>query len=153
MKAKSLKKANQVFITVLFFAIAAVSFAAQPAVDKTTSKEVKEKVVEAAEAIKSYSIDQRDEALKKAKAALEDLDARIDPMQAQLNEKWGQMDQMARQKSMDTLTALRKQRNEAAEWYGGLKHSSGNAWEDVKRGFLKSYHDLQETFQKARSDF
>lgn len=63
------------------------------------------------------------------------------------------MDQAARQKMAATLTALRKQRNETAEWYGGLKHSSGNAWEDVKTGFLKRYEDLPDTFQKARSEF
>ena len=63
------------------------------------------------------------------------------------------MDQLARQKSMTALTTLRKQRNEIAEWYGGLKHSSSNAWEDVKKGFLKSYQVLRETFDKVQSEF
>jgi len=127
MKTKTLKKANLVFITAVFFAIASVSFAAQTSADKTTTKEIKRKVAEAAEAIKNYSVDQRDEVLKKAKALLKDMDARIDPMESRLNEKWDQMDQFARKKATATLTALRKQRNEIAEWYGGLKHSSNNA--------------------------
>jgi hypothetical protein len=50
-------------------------------------------------------------------------------------------------------SALRKQRNEVAEWYGGLKHSASNAWEDVKKGFLKSYQALRDTFDKAHSEF
>ena len=132
----------------LFFTMASVSSAAQP-----SAEAVKEKVSEAAEAIKNYSVEQRNQALKKAQALLDDLDARIEPMESRLNDKWGQMDQTTRQKMVDTLTALRKQRNEAAEWYGGLKHSSGNAWEDVKKGFLNSYHDLQNTFDKARNEF
>ena len=74
--------------------------------------EVKEKVAAAAEAIKNYSAAQRDEALQKAKAVMDDLDVRIDRMQSQLNEKWDQMDQLARQKAMDSLTTLRKQRND-----------------------------------------
>ena len=118
-----------------------------------SAEEVKEKVAEAAEAIKNYSVAQRDEALKKAKAVLDDLDGRIDGMQSQLNEKWDQMDQLARKKAMDTLTTLRKQRNEIAEWYGGLKHSSSNAWEDVKKGFIKSYQVLRETFDKVQREF
>jgi hypothetical protein len=132
MKTNTLAKAYLVFVTAVFFAMASVSFAAQTSADQTETKEVKEKVADAAEAIKNYSVDQRDEALKKAKAVLDELDARIDRMQSQLNEKWDQMDQSTRKKAMDALTVLRKQRNEIAEWYGGLKHSSSNAWEDVK---------------------
>jgi hypothetical protein len=152
MKTKTPSKANLVFITAVFFAIASVSFAAQTPADKTTTKEVKEKVVEAAEAIKNYSADQRDEAVKKAKAALDDLDVRIDRMESQLDKKWNQMDQAARRKATATLTALRKQRNEVAEWYGGLKHGASDAWEDVKKGFLKSYQELRDAFDKAQSE-
>jgi plasmid replication initiation protein len=94
------------FITALFVAIASVSFAAQTSADKTTTKEVKEKVAEAAETIKNYSVDQRDKALKKAKAVLIDMDARIDTMETRLNEKWDQMDQLARKKATATMTAL-----------------------------------------------
>jgi hypothetical protein len=153
MKTQKLRKAGLFFITAVFLAVGSVSFAAQTSAEKTTTKEVKEKVAEAAEAIKNYSVDQRDEALKKAKAVLDDLDARIDRMESQLNEKWDQMDQSARKKARATLTAPRKQRNEVAEWYGGLKHSSSNAWEDVKKGFLKSYQELRDAFDKAHSEF
>ncbi len=152
MKTKKLRKANLVFITAVFFTMASVSFAAQTTADQTTT-DVKEKVAAAAEAIKNYSVDQRDEALKKAQSVLDDLDGRIDRMQSQLNEKWDQMDKLARQKATDSLTTLRKQRNDIAEWYGGLKHSSSNAWEDVKKGFLKSYQALRDTFDKVQSEF
>ena len=63
------------------------------------------------------------------------------------------MDQSARTKARETLTALQKKRTEVAEWYGGLKHSSRNAWEDVKAGFLKSYHELCNAFDKAAKEF
>ncbi len=152
MKTKKLRKANLVFITAVFFTMASVSFAAQTTADQTTT-DVKEKVAAAAEAIKNYSVDQRDEALKKAQSVLDDLDGRIDRMQSQLNEKWDQMDKLARQKATDSLTTLSKQRNDSAEWYGGLKHSSSNAWEDVKKGFLKSYQALRDTFDKVQSEF
>ena len=153
MKAKKLREAVLVFITAVLFSIGAVSFASQMSAQKTTGKDVKEKMAEAAQAIKNYSVDQRDEAVKKARAVLDDLDARIDHMQSQLNKKWDQMDQSARKKAAATLTALRKQRNEVAEWYGGLKHSSNNAWEDVKNGFLKSYQALQDAFDRAQNEF
>jgi len=153
MKTQELKKAGLFFITAVFLAVGSVSFAAQTSAEKTTTKEVKDKVAEAAEAIKNYSVDQRDEAVKKAKVALDDLDARIDRMESRLNKKWDQMDQTTRKKARATLTALRKQRSDLAEWYGGLKHSSSNAWEDVKKGFFNSYRELREAFDKAHSQF
>jgi peptidoglycan hydrolase CwlO-like protein len=153
MKTQKLRKASLVFITAVFFAMGSVSFAAQTSTHETRTKDVKGKVTESAQAIEKYSVDQRDEAVKKAKAALDDLDARIDSLESQINKKWGQMDQSARKKARASLKALRKQRNEVAEWYGGLKHSSSNAWEDVKKGFLKSYQELRDTFDKAHSEF
>ena len=153
MKTQELRKTSLMFITVIFFAIGSVSFAAQTSTHETSTKDVKEKVADAAQSIKDYSVNQRDEAVKKTKDALDDLDVRIDRMESQLNKKWHQMDQSSRKKSRDTLTALRKKRNEVAEWYGGLKHSSSNAWEDVKKGFLKSYRELRDSFDKAHSEF
>jgi hypothetical protein len=63
------------------------------------------------------------------------------------------MDQAVRQKAASRLAALRKDRNDVAEWYDGLKHGSSQAWEDVKTGFSKSSQDLQDAFKKAYDDF
>ena len=153
MNTQKLGKASLVFITAVFFAMGSASFAAQAAKHETGTRDVKGKVTDAAQAIEKYSVDQRDEAVKKAKAALDDLDARVDSLESRINKKWGQMDQSARQKARASLKALKKQRNEVAEWYGGLKHSSSNAWEDVKKGFLKSYQGLRDAFDKVYSQF
>ena len=153
MKTRKSRKAFLMFITAAFFAIGSVSLGAQTSGPGTTIKDVKEKTEGAVQAIKDYSVNQRDEAVKKAKAAMDELDVRINSMESQLDKKWAQMDQSARKKVRETLTVLRKQRNEAAEWYGGLKHSSSKAWEDVKKGFLKSYQELRDSLDKARSEF
>ena len=153
MKNQKLRKTSLMFITAVFFVTGSVSFAAQTSTHETATKDVKEKVVDAAQAIKNYSVNQRDEAVKKAKAALDELDVRIDSMESQLDKKWDQMDQSARKKVRATLTELRKQRNGVAEWYGSLKHSSSKAWEDVKKGFLKSYQELRDSLDKAHSEF
>jgi hypothetical protein len=153
MKTQKSRKAFLIFITAVFFAIGSVSLYAQTSKHETTMKDVKEKAGETAQAIKNYSVNQRDEAVKKAKAAMDELDARINSMESELDKKWSQMDQSAREKGSATLTALRKQRNEVAEWYGGLKHSSRKAWGDVKKGFLKSYQELRDSLDKAHSEF
>jgi hypothetical protein len=124
------------------------SFAAE-----TTAKDVSRKVDETGQAIKEYTVAQRDEAIKKAKAALDDLDVRIGRMERKLDNEWDRMDQVARKKTRATLNTLRRERNEAAEWYGGLKHSSAESWEQVKAGFVKSYEVLKESFTNARKEF
>ena len=135
----------------LFFLIPA-SFAAEPE-GKTTAKDVTQKVKETGQTIKSYSFEQRDEAVRKAKAELDDLDARIERMDTQIEKKWDKMDKSARKQAKASLNAMRRQRNDLAEWYGALKHSSADAWEQVKTGFVKSYQTLRDSFAGAKAEF
>ena len=128
-----------------------LSFAAEST--GTTAKDVARKAGETGRAIKDYTVAQRDEAIKNAKAALDDLDSRIGRLERKLDSEWERMDQAARKKSRATLNELRRERNEFGEWYGGLKHSSAESWEQVKAGFVKSYEVLKESFAKARKQF
>jgi len=130
-----------------------LSFAAEPSGNKSTAKDIAKKTDETSQAIKNYTVTQRDEAIRNAKAALDDADRRIDRMERKLDSEWERMDQAARKRARATLDALRRERNEAAEWYGGLKHSSAESWEQVKAGFVKSYEVLKESFAKARKGF
>ena len=133
--------------------VSPLSFTAETTGSKTTAKDVSRKVDETGQAIKEYTVAQRDEAIKKAKTALDDLDVRIGRMERKLDNEWDRMDKAARKKTRATLNALRRERNEAAEWYGGLKHSSAESWEQVKAGFVKSYEVLKESFTNARIGF
>ena len=125
----------------------------EPPGSKTTAKDVSKKVGDAGKAIKDYTVAQRDEAIKSAKAALDDADRRINRLERKLENDWERMDQAARDKARATMRALRKERNELAEWYGGLKHSSAEAWDQVKAGFVKSYEVLRQSFVKAGKEF
>ena len=135
------------------FAISSASIAADASTDKTTAKDISKKAGETGRAIKDYTVAQRDDAIKSAKAALDDADARIRRLERKLDNDWDKMDQAARKKARAALAALRRERNEVAEWYGGLKHSSAESWEQVKAGFVKSYDVLKESFAKARKEF
>jgi hypothetical protein len=130
-----------------------LSLAAEAPADKTTAKDVSNKAKETGRAIKDYTVAQRDEAVKQAKAALDDADARIRRLERKLDSDWDRMDQAAREKARATLNRMRRERNDLAEWYGGLKHSSSEAWEEVKSGFAKSYDALKKSFTRARKEF
>jgi hypothetical protein len=124
----------------------------QEAGDKTTFEDVKRQLADAARALREYSAEQRDEAVKKTKPALDALDARLDRLEQQTKAKWAEMDEAAREKAAATLEALRRQRNTVAEWYGGLQHSSQEAWERTKKGFSDAYDALKGSWEKAEKD-
>lgn len=136
----------------LMFCGVPVSFA-DTADDKTTLKQARQQVADAARAIKDYSVDQRDEAVKKVKASLDELDASIERLQASIDKKWDHMNQASREKARATLAKLRKQRNQVAEWYGALKHSSAGAWDQVKQGFSDAYENLAKSWKKAVAEY
>jgi uncharacterized protein YbjQ (UPF0145 family) len=149
MKTRPVRTFVTVFIALSGLLIFSAAFSASTPPAQTTAQELQEKVADAVQAIKSYSAAQRDQAVQRAKAVLGDFDARIKDLESRLSQKWDQMDQAARQEAMSAMTSLREQRNAAAEWYGGLKHGSSQAWEDVKTGFSKSSHDLEDALRKA----
>jgi predicted nucleic acid-binding Zn-ribbon protein len=158
MRAKRLRNVMLVFVLAGGLAIVSdppsrAQTGAQTAPQQTTTSKVKQDVAEAIQAIKNYSVEQRDEAVKKAKEAVDDLDARIDRVQARLDKTGKKMSQAAHQEATATLKALRKERTEVAEWYGGLKHGAAATWEEVKGGFLKSYQALQDGVSKAEREF
>jgi len=157
MKAQTLINVVLVLASAGLFAIAPASslraqIGAKTAPQSTSASEVKHDVGETVRAIKNYTAEQKDEAVKKAREALDDLDARIDRVQARLDKEWSQMSQAARDKAKATQGVLRKERTEVAEWYGGLKHSSAKAWGDVKSGFVKSYQALADAVHKAERE-
>jgi hypothetical protein len=127
-----------------------LAIAAEPENPKLTAKDVSKRADETARAVGKYTIQQRDEALKSAKAALDDLDARLRSLDRKLDREWDQMDQAGRSKARAAQRALRQERDEVAEWYGGLKHSSADSWDEVKAGFVSSYEKLKASFAKAR---
>ena len=119
----------------------------------TTAKDVGKKLNETGNAIKDYSVEQRDEAVKNARQALDDIDAKINRLAAEIDGQWDKLDASARKKAYESMNTLRKERNDAAEWMGALKHSSKEAWGEVKNGFSKSYDALSSSFSKAKDAF
>lgn len=139
-------------ISVALLGFAPPSPAAQHEKEKTSAKAVRHEVADAAEAIRQYGADKRDEAAKKAQAALDALDARIEAMEARIDRNWDKMDKAAREQARSRMKALREQRVEVAEWYGGLKNSTVEAWDQMKAGFSGAYTSLRRTWEKAETE-
>jgi hypothetical protein len=151
MNSELLKLTALTIVIAFLLAGAPMSFAADG--EKTTGKDVGQKIDETAHAIKNFSAEQRDEALKNAKSVLADADARIDRLENDIDRNWDKMNASARKHAQETMKTLRKQRQDLSESYGELKRSSSNAWDEVKSGFTRSYDALRESFSRAAKEF
>jgi len=141
-------------LAVLFAALGGVSLCfAETSEEKTTMKEVKQETRDVIQALKGYSVEQRDEAVKKTRTALDNLDTRINELETRIDKSWDKMSGAARRESRESLRELRKQRVKLAEWYGSLKSSSVDAWEHVKKGFSDSFKAIHNAWGKAVEEF
>ena len=121
--------------------------------NETTAAEVGNEAKETWHALENYTAAQRDQAASAAQKQLTKLDAEIAKLQNKIDQNWQDMSTATRQQARETLAALTEKRRTVAEWFGGMKHSSAEAWDTVKQGFVDSYGQLEKAFQKARNDF
>lgn len=126
---------------------------AQSGDDTATAEDVKKETQALISTLKQYTAAQRNEAIKKAEQGMETLDRRIEALESRIDNNWDKMNQAARQKARASLKALRQQRNRLAEWYGGFKNSSTDAWEQMKKGFSDAYQSVHDAWEKAEKDF
>lgn len=118
-----------------------------------SARQVKQETRELLQALKTYTVEQRAEAIRKTQTALDHLDQRLEVLEKQIDRDWEKMDQAAREKARASQKELRRQRTQAAEWYGSLKHGSLEAWEEMKKGFAEAFRDLHEAWEKSEQEF
>lgn len=105
------------------------------------------------DALKNYGVEQREQAAERAERGLTALDQRMDSLESNIDENWDRMDEAAREKARATMRTLRRQRTELAEWYGGFKNASADAWAQMRKGFTDAYRTLSESWQEAGSEY
>lgn len=152
MKYRTNKYWVPVFAVIAMFGLTPVVHAAASS-DSTSVKDVQRETKDLIQALKNYTASQKEEAIKKTKTALNNLDQRIDALEARVDKNWDKMNKATREKARASLRAMRRQRTEVAEWYGSLKSSSTDAWDQMKKGFTDAYATLNEAWNKAEKEF
>lgn len=146
-------KSNIYALTLIgILSVIQVCYAQQEDTD-TSIEEVKRETQDLLQTIGAYTADEKDEAVKKAKELINNLDERIDALEAKIDKNWDQMSEATRTQARESLKALRKQRNQVAEWYGSMKTSSANAWDRMKNGFSDAYKALADAWEKSEKEF
>jgi len=130
--------------------MAAPEQAADPEVDL---QQLQDDWAAALDSLQDYSVDQRDAAVAKAGETLEQMDEQLAALQQRTDAEWAAMSAEARMTRTRLMRDLAAKRNELAEWYGGMKHSSAQAWGDVKDGFVDAYERLEIAWLEAVDEF
>ena len=151
MKTKNLLRiANTAMLAMLLgLAVTCKTVAAD---EPASADDVKQETAELLQSLKSYGAGQRDEAVEKSRAALANIDQRIEALEAEMLDRWDEMDQAARDRARDSLQALRERRTRVAEWYGSMKSGTRNAWGEVKQGFSNAYRALHDAWEQSEQD-
>jgi len=120
------------------------SDATSEAPDQTpvTGEEVMRETGEAVDAAVSFADQEKDQFIATSEEKLEALRARWSSWQAEAGETTEQMKQK-----------LSEQYKEANEKLARLKDSSGEAWSQMKAGFLDAYEDLETATKEAAQKF
>lgn len=115
----------------------------------TTKEEVKEKTVEAAEAVADYSKDQKEQFQKEMETKLGDLNAEIKELKANASQVSGE----AKKEMKEKIGALEAKQAEMKKDLAKLKKSSGKAWVEMKRGVSNAWDSLSDSYKKAKAEF
>lgn len=125
---------------------------AQQSDEMVTSDEVKAEISQAMDAVRAYTVQQRDEALVTAHEGLVKLDAEIERREKALRENWAELDEATREEYGATVSTLRAARNELGERVGALQTGSADAWVELKQGFSNAYDAFEARWREADTD-
>src|SRR5258706_12937239 len=95
MKTRTIAFSVRALALGTLLAASPLSFAAEPSGNKSTAKDIAKKADETGQAIKNYTVAQRDEAIKNAKAALDDATSGTDRLERSRATEWERMNKAA----------------------------------------------------------
>ena len=121
--------------------------------DMTTFEMVQQETEDLMQTIGSYTADKKDEAVEAAQESMNKIDQRLDALEAEVDQHFDQMSDAAREEARESMKMLRDKRNQLAEWYGSMKASSADSWENMKDGFAGAYQDLAQAWEETAKEF
>jgi len=136
---------RRVTLGILAIVLGAFLTHAAPAVGQTSGKDATQKVGEAADAIKAYTVDKKNEAVVYAKKLVSDLDVKIKDLEAQVSRDTS----AAKADGQRQLKELKATRDKTAKKADELGRASAESWDSVKHGFADAYKDLNKAYEAA----
>lgn len=130
------------YLLALLFVGALIGCEKEP--PETKAEAAKREWGEFVQAMDALSEEQRDKALASARERLQDLDAKIEELQNNLQHKGNEMSAQSREQQKNLSHELEQQAQSLEQWLDGAAAESESAWEALA---LKAESALEETLQ------
>lgn len=118
----------------------------------TTVEDVTRETEEALQAARRLAEQERAEFLAEAERDLKGLRARMQVLSDDIQSRMDEFDADARERWRETLEDLEEEREDAAEEFDRLESASGDAWNEIRDGFVSAYEQFSAELEAAESD-
>lgn len=120
---------------------------------ETRREKLRKEMDETASEIQAYSQARRDEAVERARLAMDRMDRQIQQLQTDWDRATESMSQAARANRDKAMSGLRQQRSDLSARYRKMQDSSVDIWAQVRDDFVSSYRRAADALRKASSEY
>ena len=99
------------------------------------------------EDIQEFTVEQKYDAMRTARHALDDLDRQITLLQSEIDSGWKELSQQARLDKQSAMAALKEQRAELETRYQALQQAGADNWEAAKVKFSQGWEAAKQSWQ------
>ena len=121
---------------------------AAPAAAQTAAATATKQLTDAAETLKSYSVEKKNEAVAYGKKLVSDFDVKIKELETRTSKDASAAAADAK-RQMKELSDLKAARANASKQLDAMSKSSAEAWNSAKQAFADSYKDLHKAYDTA----
>ena len=118
-----------------------------PNVKTPEPEKVETQMEETLDDIQSYSVEQKNQAMRVARHAIDDLNQQITLLQGDINSQWRDLSQDARLQKQEALPALKEQQAQLEARYQALQNASEDNWDAAKVKFQQSWEAAKQGWQ------
>ena len=99
------------------------------------------------EEIQAFTVEQKNDAMRAARHALDDLDRQITLLQSEIDSRWQGLSQQSRLDKQSAMATLKEQRAELESRYQALQQASADNWEAAKVKFSRGWYAVKQSWQ------
>lgn len=99
------------------------------------------------EDIQEFTVEQKNDAMRTARHALDDLDQQITLLQSEIDSRWQGLSQQARLDKQSAMAALKEHRAELESRYRELQRASADNWDAAKVKFSQGWEAVKKSWQ------
>ena len=114
-----------------------------------SADDVKQEAGEALDAMKDFTVEQKDKALAQGREMLDGVDRQIEKLDRKISETAQDVSAETREDGRRQKARLIEMRAEAADRLDRLGESTGEAWGDIKDGFAEAFGTLSDAVSDA----